>query len=208
MAATKTLISADEFFALGGSAKQELVAGEVIEMVPPGGEHGGLQGVLIFHLQLCVESSGTGVVLGEAGFRLKVGPDTVRAPDVAYLSAARLPEGPLPRTYIVGAPDIAVEIVSPNDTATDVQEKVQEYLDAGSLRVWVVDPARASITVHYPNGTSRTLRGDDVLSGEDVLPGFSLRVADLFSRSLRRQRPGQSASAGPRAGPLRGRPSE
>src|SRR5687768_15225419 len=103
MAATKTLISADEFFALGGSAKQELVAGEVIEMVPPGGQHGGLQGELIFHLRLCLESSGTGVVLGEAGFRLKMDPDTVRAPDVAYLSAARLPEDSLPRTYIVGA---------------------------------------------------------------------------------------------------------
>ena len=76
---------------------------------------------------------------------------------------------------------IAVEVVSPEDTAAEVDEKVQEYLDAGARRVWVVKPRVRAVTVHYPDGTTCTLRGNDILSGEEVFPGFKLRVADLFN---------------------------
>lgn len=182
-ATAKALLTADEFFRLPSTeGKQELVRGKVVQMAPPGGEHASLQSELIYRLRLSAETERQGFVLGEAGFKLASDPDLVRAPDVAFVEAVRFPGGRLPAGYIDGPPDLAVEIVSPNDTATEVEEKVLEYLDAGAKRVWVVNPTTAAVTVHYPDRTSRTLRGDDVLSGEDVVPGFAVRVGDLFNR--------------------------
>ena len=106
--------------------------------------------------------------------------DTVRAPDVAFVARERYPNG-LPKEFVDGPPDIAVEVVSPSDTHAEVMVKVGEYLDAGARLVWVVSRGTRSVTVHRPDGTAHTLRGDDILSGEDVLPSFEIRVGELLS---------------------------
>lgn len=182
MVATKTLLTAEEFATLPDTEnRQELVRGVVVEMAPPGEEHGDLQAELGMRLRSHARKHSLGRVVGEVGFILSTHPDTVRVPDLAFISAARLPEGG-PRTgYLEGAPDIAVEIVSPNDAAAEVLEKVREYLEAGSRLVWTLYPRSRSVVVHYPDGTSRTLREDDVLSGQNILAGFEVRVGDLFA---------------------------
>ena len=182
MAATTTLLTAEEFYRLPDKdGKQELVQGEVIEKMPPGGEHGYLQVRLAGRMMAFVERDLSGFVVVETGFRLFKDPDTVRGPDIAFIAAARFPTGRLPKAFIEGAPDIAIEVVSPDDTAQEVADKVIEYLDAGARRVWVAYPSTQSVVVHLPDGSAQTLRGDDVLSGEDIFPGFEMRVRELFS---------------------------
>jgi Uma2 family endonuclease len=125
-----------------------------------------------------------GKVLVETGYHLASRPDTVRAPDVSFISTQRLPDGDLPEGFIPGAPDLAVEIVSPGDLDWEVQDKVQHYLARGAQRVWVIRPRAGSITVHQPDGTARTLRGEAVLTSDDAafsVPGFRLALPDLFA---------------------------
>jgi Uma2 family endonuclease len=107
-------------------------------------------------------------------------PRKVRFPDVSYVSKNRLPEGPTSDGYIYIAPDLAVEIVSPNDTAYEVVNKVLEYLDAGFALVWVIDPEASTTQIYRRDGSTVLLREDGELSGEDVLPGFRCRLATIF----------------------------
>ena len=116
----------------------------------------------------------------ETGFRLTVQPDTVRSPDISFLAAAKIPSTGLPEGYIDGPPDLAVEIVSPGDTASEIQDKVQDYLAYGTQMVWVVYPQQRIVIIHYPDGTARTLRETDTLSGESMIPDFSCQVAEIF----------------------------
>jgi Uma2 family endonuclease len=104
----------------------------------------------------------------------------VRGPDISFLSAAKIPPAGLPEGYIDGAPDLAIEIVSPGDTASEIQNKVQDYLAYGTSLVWIVYPQQRIVTVHYPDGVARTLRETDALSGEQVIPGFSCQMAEIF----------------------------
>src|SRR5207302_6065020 len=107
-------------------------------------------------------------------------PDTVRAPDVSFLSRERLAEHPVPETgFYPGAPDLAVEVMSPSDRRAEVEEKVAEYLDAGAREVWVVDTALTLVDV-ITKRSRRSLQRHEVLTTE-ILPGFSLPLADLFS---------------------------
>jgi Uma2 family endonuclease len=176
----RALLTADEFYRLPDSeGKQELVRGEVIEMAPAGGEHGGVATRFIVRLDRAV-AQGSGYALPETGFRLFRDPDTVRAPDASYVSASRLPDGRLPTKFIEGPPDIAVEVVSPDDTAREVAEKVQEYLSSGCPLVLVADPRPRTVAVHRPGEAVRVLRGQDVVSAEDLLPGFAVTVDELF----------------------------
>ncbi len=108
-------------------------------------------------------------------------PDKVRKPDVSLVLAGRLPAGVLPRGHCRVAPDLAVEVVSPNDAFSDVEAKVGEYLAAGVRLVWVIDPPTRVVLVYRPDGTGARLRDGDELSGEDVVPGFRCRVGDLFN---------------------------
>ncbi|MGH2351789.1 MAG: Uma2 family endonuclease [Chloroflexota bacterium] len=181
--ATATLTTAEEFLRWpdDGRHRYELVRGEVVVMAPPGFEHGGRALTLGFHLQAFVQEHGGGVVVVEAGFLLARDPDVVRAPDVAFVSEARLPPPEQRAGFFPGAPDLAIEVVSPNDTATEVLEKVQEYLAAGSRLVWVADARTRRVSVYRADGTVQFLREEDTLSGEDVLPGFTLRVRDIFA---------------------------
>jgi len=161
--------------------RHELVRGELRTMSPAGFEHGRVTQRLGNFLGSHVETQGLGeVVVGDVGFYLTLDPDTVRAPDVAFVRAERLRGIDPPRGYWKGAPDLAVEVISPNDLYTEVEEKVAEWLEHGTRLVIVVNPRRRTVAVHRPNQPVRVLSGDDLLDGEDVVPGWSIRVRDLF----------------------------
>lgn len=126
------------------------------------------------------EAHGLGDVVGpDTGFVLSRDPDTVRSPDIAFVRAARVPAD-RPKGFFPGAPDLAVEVLSPSDAMSEVEEKVDEYFAGGTELVWVVNPRRKSVNVYRRDGTSVTLRGDDTLDGGDVLAGFSGKIADVF----------------------------
>ncbi|MBI3466935.1 MAG: Uma2 family endonuclease [Planctomycetes bacterium] len=104
----------------------------------------------------------------------------VRRADVSFIATGRLPNDEPPDGHILIAPDLAVEVVSPNDLAYEIDEKVEEFLAAGVRLVWVVNPATRTVRVHRPDRPGITLRAEDELTGDDVLPGFRCRVQDLF----------------------------
>lgn len=165
-----------------GGQRRELVKGELRTMAPAGFEHGRVIMKLAKLLVIHVDDNRLGVILGaETGFALARHPDTVRGADVAFVASSRIPAGAHPLGYWEGAPDLAVEVVSPHDLLEDVEDKVDEYLNAGARLVWVVNPKRRTVTVHHPGSKLMILRELDVLDGEDVVPGFSCKVADIFS---------------------------
>lgn len=176
-------MTVEDLWRLGsGDVRRELVDGEVIEMAPVGGVHGDVSGIVYRRLAEHVEAHGGGkVVVGDVGFVLGLpgDPERVRAPDVAFIATYRLPEGRLPERFIQGAPDLAVEILSPSDNPVDVQQKVRDYLEAGSRLVWVVAPRARTVTVYRPDGSARLLREPESLDGEDVLPGFTLALSAI-----------------------------
>jgi Uma2 family endonuclease len=160
--------------------RSELVRGRLVREPRPGARHGSLAARLVHLLYGFVEAGGHGVVLADAGVLLSRDPDTVRGPDIAFFSPDRVPASGY-ETPFWGAPDLAVEIASPSNRPAELQEKVADYIGAGVRRVWVVDPRTRSVTVHRPDGSARLLKVDDVLEGEDVLPGFALRLDRLFA---------------------------
>ena len=177
----KELVTAEELWRMGSRGENyELVRGELIEMTPPGGIHGSTAVNLGSLLLSFIKARNLGVVMVETGYRLASNPDTVRGPDISFLSATKIPSNGLPDGYIDGPPDLAVEIVSPGDTASEIQDKVQDYLAYGTPMVWVVYPQQRLVIVHDPDGTARTLRETDTLSGEAIIPGFSCQVAEIF----------------------------
>lgn len=159
--------------------RYELVRGELQAMPPTGGEHGETTFSIGLFIGNYVRQHKLGrVTAAETGFILAEEPHTVRAPDVGFISAARAIE-PLPRGYIPGPPDLAVEVVSPGDGAGDIEDKVVQYLGAGTRQVWVVYPSSRTVVVHTAEGVMR-LSADDTLDGGDVLPGFTLPVREVF----------------------------
>jgi len=181
---TKTRVTAQDLWRLGeGDVRRELVNGQVIEMAPVGGVHGHVTSRINRRLAEHVERHGGGVVLvGDVGFVLPLptDPERVRAPDVAFVSNERLPGEGLPQGFLHGAPDLAVEVLSPADNPLDVQQKVRDYLDAGSRLVWLVAPQAKTVTVYRADGSARLLREQEALDGEEVLPGLTIPLADLF----------------------------
>jgi Uma2 family endonuclease len=175
-------MTAEELFELPDDGmRHELVEGELRTMAPAGFDHGRVAlhiGARIFDH---VDQHGLGVAYAaETGFILRRGPDTVRAPDAAFVAADRVPRRGS-RGFAELAPDLVVEVVSPSDRASEVAEKAAMWLDAGVRLVWVVDPQARLAAVHHPGGLVTVLREDGVLDGEDVLPGFRLPLAPLFA---------------------------
>lgn len=160
----------------------ELSRGRVVREPRPGAEHGWLAGRLVGLLSSHVEEHALGVVATETGFLLREHPSTVRGPDVAFVSEDRLSAEGIPRGFWTVPPDLAVEVVSPSNTAAEIQEKVLEYLEAGTQLVWVVDPMTRSVTVWIPPAEAHVLRDGEVLDGGAVLPEFRLEVSTLFRR--------------------------
>jgi len=161
--------------------RYELVKGELVQMTPAGGQHGTVAGRLLTFLGHFILTHQLGEVMAaETGYKLVNDPDTVRAPDISFISKDRLPAGPAPEGYWPFAPDLAVEVVSPGDTSQEVQAKVSEYLSAGTRLVWVVYPKTRNVVEYLPGGEAHVLSEDDWLDGRDVVPGFRCRIRDLF----------------------------
>jgi Uma2 family endonuclease len=128
-----------------------------------------------------VTANRLGWTLGEVLFRTKRSPNKKRRPDVAFVSRERWPlDQELPRDYFDFAPDLAIEVVSPTDLATDLQAKIEEYFEAGASQVWMIYRTTARIEVRDSTGTARIFRRGDILDGGSVIPGFQLAVADLL----------------------------
>ena len=182
--AIKTKLTADDLWRMGtGDVRRELVDGEVIEMAPVGGVHGRVTNRIALKLTLHVDAHGGGeIVTGDVGFVLLLpgDPERVRAPDVAFVSTGRLPEGRVPQGFIRGAPDLAVEVLSPSDNPVDVQQKVRDYLEARTRLVWVVAPAARTVTVYRPDGSARLVREPEHLDGENVLRGLTISLSDIL----------------------------
>ena len=183
MTTTPQLMTEDDLLRLPpDNMRHELVKGELRTMAPAGSEHGGFGMNLGGPLAVYVKQNHLGVVLlAETGFTIEKNPDTVRAPDVGFVSQNRIPPGGLPKKFFPGAPDLAVEVVSPSDTVYEVDEKVQAWLAAGTQLVWVVNPKRQTVTVNRGSQPPRILPATETLSGEDVVPGFSLPIREIFS---------------------------
>jgi len=179
---SQRLMTVDEFERLPDDGwRSELVRGRVVREPPAGFRHGTIASRVYGPLLRFVEEHGLGeVVSAETGFVLFEDPPTVRAPDIAFVSHARLPADGPPTGFGPFAPDLTVEIVSPSNTLSEVQGKVLDYLEAGSTAVWVIDPPSRTVTVYHAPGDIRLLRVDDVIDGGEALPGFSLEVARIF----------------------------
>ncbi len=176
------LYTAEELSALSveNVHRYELKKGKLTMMSPAGSEHGKIAMRLSIRLGVFIEEHDLGTLFAaETGFKLAENPDTVLAPDTSFVSKARMPHYP-PRGYFPGAPDLAVEVVSPHDRAPDVQDKVQEWLRHGALLVWVVEPKTRTVTVYRPDGSATVLQVTDTLTGETVLPGFEYALSRLF----------------------------
>lgn len=181
MVTTKSMTAAELLALPDDGWHYELIEGVLIRMSPAGGVHGEIEMEFARPMGNHVVLHGLGRVYpGDTGFIVGRDPDTVLAPDVAFVRADRLPPRRDRRGYLPVVPDLVVEIVSPSDQADDVIDKVNRYLAAGVRLIWVAWPDSRSISVYAPGREPRHLGEGDTLDGEDVLPGFRLSVADVF----------------------------
>ena len=151
-------------------------------MSPAGSRHGRVAMRIGSLIEQFARKNKMGVVYAaETGFQLRENPDTVRAADAAYVVQERVPPDGEPEGYWAIAPDLVVEVVSPSDSASEVQNKVTDWLDAGCRLVWVVYPDTATITEYRSLTEVRVLTGEQSLDGGDVLPGFSCAIGEVFS---------------------------
>jgi Uma2 family endonuclease len=180
--AASKLVTAEELARMPDDGyRYDLIGGVLLKMCPASFEHGWLAAQIAALLWNFVRPRRLGIVVGaETGFLLARDPDHVLGPDVAFVRAERLPPRRERRRYLPLAPDLAVEIVSPSDRTRTVIDKVMEYLDYGVRLVWVVYPVRQMVMVWNGDRTGRLLGEHDELDGGDVLPGFRVRVGDLF----------------------------
>jgi len=183
MAVTQQLMTAEELWDMPDiPGKQlELVRGELIEVPTPGAIHNVIADVIRHLLRVFVTERRLGIVFGDnTGYVLHRGPDTMRIPDVSFVAWERVPETGISEGTWLIPPDLAVEVVSPNDHANDVYDKAREYVESGVRLVWVLWPKRRAVSVHARDEKTAELGPDDTLDGGNVLPGFSVRVDELF----------------------------
>lgn len=177
---SRGLVTADELLLRSLPGRSELVRGRLIVREPAGGRHGAVTNAIAYRLTAFVDARSLGrVYAAETGFKLASDPDTVRAPDVAFVARGRLPE-PDPVGFPTLAPDLVVEVLSPGDRAAEVLAKVRDWLAAGTRLVWVVDPTVLGATVYRADGSVTALPPGEQLDGEDVVPGFSCRLTDVL----------------------------
>jgi Uma2 family endonuclease len=157
----------------------ELVKGVLVVRELPGLRHARVAAELTFRLGVHVRAAALGHVYAEAGFKLASDPDTVRGPDIAFITKERLPD-PEPAGFTDLAPDLVVEVLSPGDRPGEVLAKVADWLSAGTRLVWVIDPARRGARVYRDDGTEQILTADQTLDGADVVPGFSWPLGEII----------------------------
>ncbi|HWS55975.1 MAG TPA: Uma2 family endonuclease [Pyrinomonadaceae bacterium] len=182
MSARTQLVTADELLRMPrGRFRYELVEGELRAMSPAGSEHGAVVINISILLGSHVKANNLGVCFGaETGFKLASGPDTVLAPDLAFVRRERIPPGGLPKKFWPGAPDLAVEVLSPGDTSGEVEKKAGDWTAAGARLVWVLNPRRREVAVYGSSGDVLILNERDELDGGEVVPGFRCEVSELF----------------------------
>jgi Uma2 family endonuclease len=183
MSVKQHLVTAEEFWEMPEvpGKRFELVDGDVIEMSPAGAEHTRIMFMLAQRLERFASQNGLGIAMPEGlGFVLRRDPDLVREPDVSFIAAARIPAEGLPKGYWEGPPTLAVEVVSPHDRAMEIDERVQDYLQAGTRQVWVLKPNRRAVSIYRTQEDTRELGPDAQLDGGDILPGFTVTVGELF----------------------------
>ena len=177
--ATK-LITAEQLFEMGDIGRCELLYGELVMMSPAGAEHGLVAARFVRYLSEFVDEHELGFVLSsETGFTIENDPDLVRAPDASFVRKERIGDA-LPRTYIKGVPDLAVEVVSPGDSRREVAEKVNMWLAHGTQVVWVADARPKTLVIHRVGTTPVTLRVTEEVRDEPLLPGFVLPLSKVF----------------------------
>jgi Uma2 family endonuclease len=182
MSETKRQVSAEELIRMAYDGfRYELVKGELIQMTPAGGEHGVTTMRLGARLEIFVEDHDLGVICAaETGFIIAHNPDTVRAPDVAFVSKARIPADGIPKGYWPFAPDMALEVISPNDNFGEVDEMIGEWLEAGVRLVVIINPRKRNIKLYRSQTEINLLTEADELKFDDIVPGFSYPVKKLF----------------------------
>ena len=182
MTTTLQRSTASELFEMPDDGfRYELVKGELRKMSPSDWKHGAVVVNITLLLGLYVKTNKLGVCCGaETGFTIASDPDTVRAPDLGFVSRERISEGSVPKTFWPGAPDLAVEVLSPGDTRREVDEKVEDWLEAGARAVWVINPKRRAVSVYRSMKDVTRLSEEDELDGGDVVPGFRCKVSEIF----------------------------
>jgi Uma2 family endonuclease len=183
MAGNPGSVTADELLRMDGDGwRRELVEGRLRVMEPAGFEHGRVALRIGRLLDAHVEATGSGVSVGaETGFVLARDPDTVRAPDAAFVAKARANAVGTTARYWPGAPDLAVEVVSPDDSAREVKEKAQAWLAAGTVAVLVLDPAKQTATIYRSHTDARVQTGSDTLDLSDAVPDFKPALSRVFA---------------------------
>lgn len=173
-------MTAQELFSLGDIGPCELIRGELIRLSPGEFEHGIVAGHVAVLLCKYVDQHKLGTILAAGtAFQIARNPDTVRAPDVGFVSADRVPKAPR-RGFFEGPPDLAVEVISPEDRWSEVTAKANVWLQAGAKLVWLVDPLNRTVTVYTPSETPTILREQDTLDAGQVIPDFQVLVRDFF----------------------------
>lgn len=177
---TRRVVTADELSLLPDADRFELVGGELVEMPPPGPEHGFTTASLLTEANYFIRRNRLGYSFtSETGFLLSRDPDTVLAPDFAFVRLGRITR-PFSRPYQAICPALVIETLSPGTTRREAVLKTEMWLGFGVQLLWEVDPEARTVTVHRPGTAFRTLTTADTLTGEDVLPGFAMPVREIF----------------------------
>lgn len=178
--AEKALVTGEELLAMGDIGPSELIEGEIVKMTPTGEKHGTIEVNLGGEIRTFVRQHRLGrVSVGEVGLYIRRNPDTVRGADIVFISNERLGKRGT-SGFIDVAPDLVVEIMSPDDRWSEVMKKLGEYFSIGVRWVWVVDPDTESVYTYRSLTDVHHLTQTETLSGDDVLPGFTIGVAELF----------------------------
>jgi Uma2 family endonuclease len=181
MMTTSTPMTAEELMHVSIPGKRvELVRGALLVREPSGMRQGRIVTTLSRQLADHVGTNGLGqVYTGDTGFTLTRGPDTVRAPDIAFISRARIPD-PEPFGFPDMAPDLAIEVLSPSNRPGEVLAKIADWLSAGTKLVWVIDPERRVSRVYRLDGSAAVVSAHEALQGEDVVPGFACSLSAIL----------------------------
>lgn len=178
-AQTSKFVTADELFATPDSRRCELIEGEIVEMAPAGEFHGKIGMRIAWRIAAYVEQSSLGeCYMAETGFLISRDPDTVRAPDLAFVPKDHAK--PVTTGYCEAVPKLVVEVVSPNDTVSEVTVKTEQWLAFGVSSVWVVEPLTRTVTIYRNKRDLLRFHASDVLEDQVALPGFRLVISDIF----------------------------
>ncbi len=179
---TARLMTAEELLNLPDDGfRYELVRGKLRKRLPAGQNHGRYASNIHISLGGYAKANRLGrSYIADTGFILEMDPDHVRAPDFAFISNERLSEIGESDGFAQGAPDVAVEVISPNDRYTEVEEKVEDWLNAGCRAIVLVNPRRRTVNIHRSTTDMTTLTQSDTLELDDIVPGWRMPIQDIF----------------------------